>query len=118
MPALFDLLRDFALAFEGAYEDHPFGEESNVFKAANGKMFVISSKGANGALRASLKLAPDEALAALSLPFVSPAPYLARHSWVQSVCTTETELEITLEWVSHSHQLVAAGARRKAGRVR
>ena len=41
MPALFDLLRDFALAFEGAYEDHPFGEEVNVFKAANGKIAAL-----------------------------------------------------------------------------
>ena len=80
-----------------------------MFKAANGKMFVICSESAEGWLRASLKLTPDEAMAALSLPFVSPAPYLARHSWVQSVCATETELEITLEWVRHSHQLVAAG---------
>lgn len=118
MPALFDFLRDFALAFEGAYEDHPFGEEVNVFKAANRKMFVICSESAEGWLRASLKLTPDEAMAALSLPFVSPAPYLARHGWVQAVCATETELEITLDWVRRSHELVAAGTRRTTGRGR
>ena len=36
---------------------------------------------------------------ALTLPFVKPAPYLARNHWVQCVISNEMELEMTLLWV-------------------
>lgn len=101
-------LRRFAQSFAGAREEFPFGPESAVAKAPNGKMFAIVSEGADGA-RVSLKLTPVEAEEALTIPFVRPAPYLARYHWVMATVSNEAEFEITCLWIARSFELVAAG---------
>ena len=107
-------LRRFAQSFAGAREEFPFGPESAVAKAPNGKIFAIVSEGADGA-RVSLKLTPVEAEEALTIPFVRPAPYLARYHWVMATVASEAEFEITATWVRRSFQLVTEGkARRRA----
>jgi predicted DNA-binding protein (MmcQ/YjbR family) len=106
----------FALAFEGAFEDHPWGPEPTVFKAANGKMFVMAwPEEAKGALAVTVKLTPDEAGAALGLPFVRVAPYLGRYSWITADVTSEVEMDIALEWVRRSWELVTARGKRRSG---
>lgn len=105
-------LRAFALSFDGAREEFSFGAEHPVYKAANGKVFAIASEDADGT-RVSLKLTPEESEEALTLPFVRPAPYLARNHWVLSTMTSEVEYELTLAWIARSHELVTAKPARK-----
>ena len=107
-------VRSLALAFEGAFEDHPFGPDP-VFKAANGKIFVFSGRSADDTLRLSLKLTPPEAAEALTLPFVSVAPYVGRYGWVSVAPTTDVEWEIVEAWIQRSHELVTS---RKGRQVR
>ncbi len=111
MPDYLDRIREFALAIEGAREEFSFGEESPVYKAANGKIFAISNGGGEST-RVSLKLSPDEVLEALTLPFVDHAPYLSKTHWVATRISNEAELEMTFAWMTRSHKLVTAKASR------
>ena len=112
VPDYLDRIREFALAIDGAREEFSFGEDSPVYKAANGKIFAIS--GRDGAsTRVSLKLSPDEVLEALTLPFVDHAPYLSKTHWVATRISNEAELEVTFAWMTRSHELVTAKPARK-----
>ena len=113
MPESFsDAIREFAFTFEGTREEYSFGPEHPLYKAPNGKMFAIASE-EDGTTRVSLKLTPEESEEALTLPFVSPAPYMARNHWVLCAISTPAELEMTLGWMRRSHELVTAKASRK-----
>lgn len=105
-------LRAFALAFPEAREEFSFGPDHAVYKAANGKVFAIASEGEDG-VSVSLKLTPEESEEALLLPFVAPAPYMARNHWVRSTISDDAEYEMTLAWVRRSHELVTAKPVRK-----
>ena len=105
-------LRTFALSFPEAREEFSFGPEHALFKAANGKMFAIASESEAGT-SVSLKLTPEESEEALMLPFVKPAPYMARNHWVLSTITNEAEFDMTLAWIARSHELVTARPGRK-----
>lgn len=104
-------LREFAFIFEGTMEEYSFGEDTPLFKAPNRKIFAIGPESEDGT-RVSLKLTPEEAEEALTLPFVKPAPYLARNHWVMCTISNDIELEMTLQWVRRSHELVS-GPNRK-----
>ncbi|MGE3076972.1 MAG: MmcQ/YjbR family DNA-binding protein [Dehalococcoidia bacterium] len=113
MPKSFaDDVRNFALALEGSREEFSFGSDHPVFKAPNGKMFAIASEDAAGT-NVSLKLTPEECAEALSLPFVRPAPYLARYHWVMSSITNEAERDMTFTWIRRSYELVVTKPARK-----
>lgn len=103
---MIDDLRDVALRYEGAWEDYPFGPDSMVIKAANGRMFAIFSASGDQAA-ATVKLTRDEAQEALMLPFIRPAPYLARHDWVAIDVATEAEFDIACEYIKRSYELIA-----------
>lgn len=107
-----DQLRSFALTFPGAQETFSFGPDHPVYKAANGKMFAIASEAGDG-VGVSLKLTPEESEEALLLPFVKPAPYMARNHWVHSTIHDEAEYEMTRAWVARSHELVTSKPARK-----
>lgn len=114
MPESFgERLREFAFSFAGTREEFSFGPDTPLYKAPNGKIFAITSEHADGT-HVSLKLTPEEATEALSLPFVRPAPYLARHHWVLAIVQTEPEFEMTVMWLRRSHELVT----RSPARVR
>ena len=110
-----DRLREFAFTFEGTREEYSFGPEHPLYKAPNGKMFAIASEQEDGT-HVSLKLTPEEAAEALTMPCVRPAPYLARNHWVLSVITCEPELDMTLGWIRRSHELVTSKPARKPKR--
>ena len=112
MESFADRLREFALTFEGAREEFSFGPDHPVYKAANGKMFGVSSE-REGVVSVSVKLTPEEASEALTLPFVRPAPYMGRNHWVQSAISNDAEFEMTLGWMRRSHELVTAKPARK-----
>lgn len=105
-------LRAFAFTFEGTTEEYSFGEDTPLFKTPGRKIFAMGSEHPDG-LHVSLKLTPEEAEEALTLPFVKPAPYLARNHWVMCTVSNEVELDMTLGWVRRSHELVSRKAKGK-----
>ena len=116
MPTSFAVrIRSFAMAFDGTREEFSFGPGSALYKAPNGKMFAIASEQDDGT-HVSLKLTPAESEEALTLPFVRPAPYLARNHWIMSIVATEPEFDMTCGWIRRSHELVAATKGRRAPR--
>ncbi len=72
-------LRTLCLSLPGATETIQWGD-NRVFKVA-GKMFAISGSDAESLY--SLKADPARFLELSDQPGVRPAPYLARHKWVQ-----------------------------------
>ena len=81
---------------------------------AVGRELPLSAVDPEAPFHVVVKLTPEEAEAALTLPFVTPAPYLARYSWVSSLVSSPVEFDITMEWVARSHELVTAkGSKRK-----
>ena len=107
-----EAIREFAFSFEGTREEYSFGPDHPLYKAPNGKMFAIASEQDDGT-HVSLKLTAEESQEALTLPFVSPAPYLARNHWVLCVISNPVELEMTFGWMRRSHELVTAKPGRK-----
>ena len=105
-------IRKFAFTFEGTREEFSFGPEHPLYKAPNGKIFAIASEHEDGT-HVSLKLTPEESEEALTLAFVSPAPYLARNHWVLCVVSNQAELDMTFAWMRRSHELVTARPARK-----
>ncbi|GMV84170.1 MAG: hypothetical protein AMXMBFR80_00280 [Dehalococcoidia bacterium] len=112
-PSFSGRLREFAMTFDGTREEYSFGPETALYKAPNGKMFALVSDHDDGT-HVSLKLTPAESEEALTLPFVRPAPYLARNHWVMSIIASEPEFDMTCEWIRRSHELVATARKRRA----
>ena len=96
-----------ALAFPGAWEDHPWGER--VVKVGT-KVFVFFGRGADGTgLGMSVKL-PASGDFALSLPFAEPTGYgLGRHGWVTARFGKDDEppVELLRQWIDESFRAVA-----------
>jgi predicted DNA-binding protein (MmcQ/YjbR family) len=108
-------LKTFAMAFPDAREEYPFGAETTMYKAANGKMFALCGETDVG-IDVSLKLTPEEGEEALTLPFVRPAPYMARHAWINARVSNPVEFDMLVQWVRRSHELVTAKGKRLARR--
>ena len=107
-----EAVRNAALGLPGAWEDHPWGQEP-VFKNAKGKIFVFCGLGAGTAFSATVKLPPAEGEEALSLPFVSVARYVGRYGWVTVGVSNPFELEVLLEWIARSYEVVGGAKRRE-----
>jgi predicted DNA-binding protein (MmcQ/YjbR family) len=101
-----DLLKDFALGYPGAHEDHPWGE--TVVKVGK-KVFVFLGKPADGGIGLSVKL-PSSATLALSLPFASPTGYgLGKAGWVTAAFgpRAKVPVEVLRQWIDESYRAVA-----------
>jgi predicted DNA-binding protein (MmcQ/YjbR family) len=94
-----------ALAPQGAWLDHSWDLEGDVFKTAEGKIFLICA-GDGRSASATLKLPPSDALAALTLSFVRAAAWPRR--WITATVTNEVERDIALAWVLQSYELVSS----------
>jgi predicted DNA-binding protein (MmcQ/YjbR family) len=105
-------IRKFALAFPKAFEDHPFGPESHVFKVGGKSMFVIMHDGPP--VTATLKLTKEERQVALEMPYVSEAKYVGRYGWVTARIEDEHALDATFEWIRESYWLKAPADVREA----
>jgi predicted DNA-binding protein (MmcQ/YjbR family) len=105
LAAALGALRDYALTFPLATEDHPWGETAIKIK---GKVFVFLSL-FEGVFRTSLKL-PESGKSALAKPFAEPTGYgLGKHGWV--TCAFKPgdviPLELLREWIDESYRAVA-----------
>jgi len=98
-------LRDFALQYPQAKEDHPWGETAIKVK---GKVFVFLSRH-DGKFNVSLKL-PVSGPAALGMPFAEPTGYgLGKHGWVTASFEAGDGIPVDLirEWIDESFRAVA-----------
>ncbi len=93
-------LRERALSFPGAWEDHPWGE--TVIKVGK-KIFVIL-----GETTGTMKLAEAHE-AALAVPGAAPTGYgLGKSGWVTiPLAAGVPPLEVLCDWVEESYRIVA-----------
>jgi predicted DNA-binding protein (MmcQ/YjbR family) len=98
-------IRELALSFPEAYEDHPWGDFP-VFKVPPNKVFGLVEVD-SGAARLTVKLTAEEREVAYLLPFVSSARYVGRYGWITAEVTDEASLEVALEWLRESYWLKA-----------
>lgn len=98
-------LRDFAMQFPLATEDHPWGETAMKVK---GKVFVFLSRH-KGKFYITTKL-PVSGPSALGMPFAEPTGYgLGKHGWVTSTFEEGDTVPVDLirEWIDESFRAVA-----------
>jgi predicted DNA-binding protein (MmcQ/YjbR family) len=108
-----DAVRELALSFPHAREDHPFGPDAHVFKVGGGStMFAILGDGPP--VTVTLKLTREEREVALEMPFVSEARYVGRYGWVTARIEDEHCLDAALEWMRESYWLKAPAETREA----
>jgi predicted DNA-binding protein (MmcQ/YjbR family) len=100
-----EAIRELALSFPEAYEDHPWGDFP-VFKVPPNKVFGFLGVDENEA-RLTVKVTAEEREIALLLPFVSVARYVGRYGWVTATVTDEETLAAALEWLRESYWLKA-----------
>ena len=103
--------RDVCLGLRGATESFPFGPETPVYKAANGKVFAIMTEPGDPSPAVTLKADPldGEALRAQH-PSIVPGYHMNKRHWL----TVPLDLDATLlvDLVTESHRLVAPRLRR------
>lgn len=99
------ILRDYALKFPEATEDHPWG---HVAVKVKGKMFLVLG-GPEETLTVTCKL-PSSGRMALALPFASPTGYgLGKSGWVTASFKAgdPIPLDRMAEWIDESYRTVA-----------
>ena len=99
-------LRDYALGFPGAYEEHPWGE--SVAKV-NKKVFVFLGRGEGDSVGVSVKLQASHG-PALSLPFTEPTGYgLGKAGWVSARFSEGEDVPVGIlrSWIAESYRLIA-----------
>jgi predicted DNA-binding protein (MmcQ/YjbR family) len=105
-------LREHCLSMPGATETFPFAPGVSVFKAANGKVFAITSEDADP-LDVSVKCDPEigEALRA-AYESIVPGYHLNKRHWITVTLGRDVPAERVRELVLDSYELVAPKARR------
>ena len=100
-------LRDFAMQYPEATEDHPWGHRAIKVK---GKSFVFLGGEKNEAeLSLSVKL-PDSRDMAVDLPFAEPTGYgLGKSGWVTARFekVSEVPLDLLKAWIDESYRAIA-----------
>ena len=95
-----------ALAYPGAWEDHPWGE--TVVKVGK-KIFVFLGTG-EGAFGCSMKLEHTSEAALTTFPWCAPTGYgLGKAGWVTArfEAGQEVPVAILMEWMEESYRAVA-----------
>jgi predicted DNA-binding protein (MmcQ/YjbR family) len=100
-------LRDLAMAYPEAHEDHPWGHSAIKVK---GKVFLfLGGEKSATELSLSLKL-PNSRDQALDLPFAEPTGYgLGKSGWVTARFTKagEVPLDLLKAWIDESYRAIA-----------
>jgi predicted DNA-binding protein (MmcQ/YjbR family) len=106
MTRAFATIQTHCLAKEGAFEDYPWGE--TVWKVKpKGKVFCFG-----GETRMTVRATLDEQAALTELPGITPAHYLARHGWVSVDLTVPTNLDLAIDLIDRSYELVVGKKKR------
>ena len=97
--------REVCLGLPGATESFPFGPETPVYKAANGKVFAIMSEPGAPSPTVTLKAAPEDGLAVrANHPTITPGYHMNKRHWLTVPLDVPTELLVDL--VTESYRLV------------
>ena len=100
-------LRDFAMTFPEATEDHPWGHRAIKVK---GKSFLfLGGEKDTKALSLSVKL-PSSRDIALDLPFAEPTGYgLGKSGWVSAKFekVSDVPLDLLRGWIEESYRAIA-----------
>ena len=100
-----DGFREVCLNLPGATESFPFGPETPVFKAANGKVFAIMSEPGDPSPTVTLKAAPEDGLAVRAqYPSVTPGYHMNKRHWLMVPLDVPETLLVDL--VTESYRLV------------
>jgi predicted DNA-binding protein (MmcQ/YjbR family) len=109
-------LKAACLAFPGAQEEFPFGDEVSVFKVG-GKMFAVSHLDADP-LQVSLKCDPDLAVQLRAAhPAIAPGYHLNKRHWNTVTLDGSLPGQMVTDLLADSYDLVVASlpkARRPA----
>ena len=109
---VFSKIQAHCLSKSDAFEDYPWGD--TVWKIhPKGKIFCAGGKSAV-TVRATL----DEQAALTQLPGIIPAPYLARYGWVQIDLSHEQNLDLALDLIDRSYELVKTNPKSKPPRLK
>lgn len=95
------------LAKRDTYEDYPWGETVWKLKP-KGKVFCFG-----GTTSITVRATLDEQTALITLPGITPAPYLARHGWVAIDLELSENIELILDLIDRSYDLVKTGPKAK-----
>jgi len=100
-----DEFREVCLNLPGATESFPFGPETPVYKAANGKVFAIMTEPGDPSPAVTLKAAPEDGLAVRAAhPTVTPGYHMNKRHWLTVPLDVPSALLVDL--VTESHRLV------------
>jgi len=102
-----DEFRALCLNLAGATESYPFGPETPVFKAANGKVFAITTTPGESSPSATMKIDPEdsEALRA-QYPQITPGYHMNKRHWVTVALDAGLPDDLVAEIAAESHRLV------------
>jgi predicted DNA-binding protein (MmcQ/YjbR family) len=106
----FETIQSHCLAKPGAFEDYPWGDTVWKVKPKN-KIFCFG-----GTTSMTVRATLDEQAALVQLPGIIPAPYLARHGWVNVDLTLEQNAELAMDLIDRSYELVVGKPVVKKGR--
>lgn len=106
-----DEFREVCLGLRGAWESFPFGPETPVYKAANGKVFAIMTEPGDPSPSVTLKAHPDDGVALREQhPSIVPGYHMNKRHWLTVPLDLDAALLVDL--VTESHRLVAPRIRR------
>jgi len=104
---VFKQLRAHCLEKEGAVEEYPW---EHVGWKVGGKLFAIGGEDSNVV---TLKSTPEKQEGLVQHPSICVAAYVGRYGWVTVTVDDEATLEITLDLVDESYDLVRKKGRKK-----
>jgi predicted DNA-binding protein (MmcQ/YjbR family) len=96
-------IRTYSLSFPGVEEDTPW--EGHLAYKVGGKLFLITST-LNPTF--SLKASDDDFISLMEHEGIIPAPYLARHKWVQLDSPTRLSSNELKRCLRSSYDLIRA----------
>src|SRR5258708_2666635 len=104
---VFKQLRDRCLEKEGAVEEYPW---EHVGWKVGGKLFAIGGENSNVV---TLKSTPEKQQALIQHPAIGVAAYVGRYGWVTVTIEDSATLDIALDLVDESYDLVRKKGRKK-----
>jgi predicted DNA-binding protein (MmcQ/YjbR family) len=97
--------REVCLNLPGASETFPFGPETPVYKAANGKVFAIMTEPGDPSPAVTLKCDPLDGIALRDAhPSITPGYHMNKRHWLTVPLDLPAQLLVDL--VTESHRLV------------
>ena len=109
-------LRDLCLNLPGATESFPFGPETPVYKAANGKVFAITTEPDDPAASFTAKADPEDAEALREeYAAITPGYHMNKRHWITVLLDGTVPDDLVVEIVAESHRLVAPRIRKARG---